>query len=47
MLLLCPSEDQDVVQIDHHNAFCYEVSEDVIHYGLEDGQTVGHSKEHY
>jgi len=47
VLLLCPSENQDVIQIDHHNAFCYEVSEDVIHHGLEGGQTISHSKEHY
>jgi len=37
MLFLCPSKDQDVVQIDHHNAFCYEVSKDVVHHGLEGG----------
>jgi len=47
MLFLHPSKDQDVVQIDHHNAFRYEVSEDVVHYGLEGGQTVGYPKEHY
>ena len=47
MLFLCLGEDQDVIQIDHHNAFCYEVSEDVVHYGLEGSQTVGHPKEHY
>jgi len=47
MLFLHLSKDQDVVQIDHHNAFCYEVSENVIHHGLEGGRTVGHPKEHY
>jgi len=47
MLFLCLGEDQDVVQIDHHNTFCYEVPEDVIHHGLEGGWTVSHSKEHY
>jgi len=47
VLFLCLGEDQDVVQVDHHNTFCYEVPEDVIHYGLEGGQTVSHSKEHY
>ena len=40
-------EDQDVVQIDHHDTLRYEVPEDVVHHGLEGGQTVGHSKEHY
>jgi len=29
MFLLCPSENQNVVQIDHHNAFYYEVLEDM------------------
>ena len=46
MFLLHPSEDQDVVQIDYHNTFYYEVSEDVVYHSLEGGQTVGHSKEH-
>jgi len=32
---------------DYHNAFYYEVSEDVIHHGLEDSWAVGHPKEHY
>ena len=47
MLFLYLDKDQDVVQIDHHNAFCYEISEDVVHYGLEDGQAISHPKEHY
>ena len=47
MLFLCLGEDQDVVQIDHHNTFHYEVPEDVIHHGLEGSRTVSHSKEHY
>ena len=47
MFLFCPNKDQDIVQIDHHDAFCYEVSEDVVHHGLESGQTVGYSEEHY
>jgi len=33
--------------INHYNAFYYEVSEDVIHHGLEDSWAVGHPKEHY
>ena len=47
MLFLCLGEDQDVVQVDHHNTFRYEVLEDVVHHGLEGGRTVSHSKEHY
>ena len=47
MLFLRLGEDQDVVQIDHHNTFRYEVPEDVIHHGLEGDRTVSHSKEHY
>ena len=47
MLFLHLGEDQDVVQVDHHNTFRYEVPEDVIHHGLEGGRTVSHSKEHY
>ena len=47
MLFLHLGEDQNVVQIDHHNTFRYEVLEDVIHHGLEGSWTVSHSKEHY
>jgi len=47
MLLFRPGKDQDVVQVDHHDAFRYEVPKDVVHHGLEGGQTVGHAKEHY
>jgi len=47
VLFLCLGEDQDIVQVNHHNTFRYEVSEDVVYYGLEDGWTVSHSKEHY
>ena len=43
MLLFCPGKDQDVIQIDHYNVFYYEVSEDIVHYSLEGGRTVGHS----
>jgi len=47
MLLFCPSKDQDIVQIDHHNAFRYEVTEDIVHHGLEGSWTVSHSEEHH
>jgi len=47
ILFLHLGEDQDVVQVDHHNTFCYEVPKDVVYHGLEGGQTVSHSKEHY
>jgi len=40
-------KDQDVVQIDHHNTFCYEVPEDVVHHGLEGGWTISYFKEYY
>jgi len=47
MLFLCLREDQNVVQLHYHNPFGYEGPEDVIHYSLEGGRTVDHSKEHY
>jgi len=47
VLLLCPSKDQDIVQIHHHNAFCYKVSKDVVYHGLEGSWTVGYPKEYY
>jgi len=47
VLFLYLGEDQDVVQVDHHNTFRYEVPEDVVHHGLEGGWTVSHSNEHY
>jgi len=37
MLLFRPSKDQDVIQIDHYDAFRYEVMEDVVYHGLEGG----------
>jgi len=47
VFFLCLGEDQDVIQIDYHDTLYYEVLEDVVYHGLEGGQTVGHSKEHY
>ena len=47
MLLFCPSKDQDVVQVDHYDTFCYEVPEDVVHHSLEGGWAVSHAKEYY
>jgi len=47
VLLLCPSKDQDVVQIHHHNAFHYKVLEDIVHHSLESSRTVGYPKEHH
>ena len=47
MLLFYPSKDQNVVQIDHHDTFCYEVLEDVVYHSLEDGRAVSHAEEHY
>jgi len=37
----------EVCNIDYYNAFSYEVSEDVIHHGLEGGWAVGHPRKHY
>jgi len=47
MLFLHLGKDQDVIQIDYHNAFYYEVLEDVIHHDLESGQTVSHPEKYY
>jgi len=47
MLFLYLGEDQDVVQVNYHNTFHYEVPKDIVHHGLEGGLTVSHSKEHY
>lgn len=41
------SEDQNVVQVYYYNAFHNEVLKDIIHYGLEGDQTIGHPKEHH
>ena len=47
MLFLHLGKDQNVVQIDYHNAFYYEILEDVVHHGLEDDQAISYSKEHH
>ena len=47
MPLFCPGKDQDVIQVDHHDTFRYEVPEDVVHHGLEGGRAVSHAKKHY
>jgi len=47
VLFLCLGKDQDVVQIDYHNAFRYKIPEDVVHHGLEDGRAVNHSEKHH
>ena len=41
------SENEYVVQVNHHNPFSYELLEDVIHHGLESGWAIGETKEHY
>ncbi|KAG5348548.1 hypothetical protein C0989_010011, partial [Termitomyces sp. Mn162] len=38
--------NEDVIEVYTHYALCYEVPEDVVHYGLEGGGAVGESKEH-
>jgi len=47
MFLFYLCKDQNIIQVHHYNPFGYEGSEDVVHYSLEDGGTIGHSKEHY
>ena len=47
MFLLYLCKDQNIVQVYYHDLFGYEGPEDVVHHSLEDGRTVGHSKEHY
>jgi len=47
VFLFHPRKDQNVVQVYHYDPFGYESSEDVVHYSLEGGGTVGHSKEHH
>ena len=47
MFLFRLRKDQDVVQVHHYDLFGYESSEDVVHYSLEGGGTVGHSEEHH
>ena len=47
MLLFHPSEDQDIIQVDHHDTFRDEVPEDVVHHILKGGRAVSHTKEHY
>jgi len=47
VLFLRLGKDQDIVQINYHDAFCHEILEDIVHHSLEGGQTVGYPKEHY
>jgi len=47
MFLFRPGKNQDVIQVDHHDTFHYEVLEDVVHHSLEGDQAVSHAEEHY
>ena len=38
--------DHDIIQVHHHNSFCYQVIEDVVHHGLEHFWTIAQSKKH-
>ena len=38
--------DQDVIEVDTYQALHDEVSEDVIHHGLEGGRAIGETEEH-
>ena len=46
MFIQCLSEDEDIVQINHHYTFRDEVFEDPVHHSLESSRTVGQTKEH-
>ena len=46
MMFNCMGIHQDVVHVDHHIPFVDEVLEDVVHHGLEGGQTIGEAEEH-
>jgi len=47
MLLFYLCKDQNVVQVHYNNPFCYDSSEDIVHYSLEGSRAVGHSKKYY
>ena len=46
MFIQCLSEDEDIVQVDHHYTFRDEVFEDSIHHSLEGSWAIGQAKEH-
>ena len=46
MFIQCLSENEDVIQIDHHYTFGNEVLKDPIHHSLEGSWTIGQAKEH-
>src|ERR1700758_5633805 len=46
MFIQCLSEDEDIVQINHHHTFRDEVFEDPVHHSLESSWTIGQTKEH-
>ncbi|KAG5735534.1 hypothetical protein E4T56_gene11016 [Termitomyces sp. T112] len=39
-------DEEDVIKVYTHYALCYEVLEDVVHYGLEGGRAINESEEH-
>jgi hypothetical protein len=43
----CLGIDQDVVYVDHHHSFHYELMEDVVHHCLEGSWAVGKAKKHH
>jgi len=47
MLLFRLYKDQNVVQVHYDNPFCYDGSEDIVHYSLEGSRAVGHPEKHY
>ena len=46
MLLQGLGEDEDVIKIHTQHSLCNEVTEDVIHHGLECSWAIGEVKEH-
>ena len=46
VLLSGLGKDEDVIEVHTHHSFCNEVTEDVIHHGLECSWAIGEAKEH-
>lgn len=39
------SKDEDIIQVDYHNLFCYKVLKYIIHHSLEHNRTISYIKE--
>ena len=42
-----PNKDEDIIQINYYNSFCYEILEDVIYYSLKYSKAIYYDKKHY